>query len=47
MLSKALSIKTAVLHAGNVDMHMYTKFDQNIPCGSRIMNILLTTNGWN
>ena len=24
---------------GNVDMHMYAKFDQNTPCGSRVMNI--------
>ena len=25
-------------------MHMYTKCDQNIPCGSRVMNISLTAN---
>ena len=23
----------------NVDMHMYANFDQNIPCGSRVINI--------
>ena len=23
----------------NVDMRMYAKFDQNIPCGSRVMSI--------
>ena len=25
-------------------MHMYAKLDQNIPCGSIVMNILLTVN---
>ena len=24
---------------GNADMHVYTKCDKNIPCGSRVMNI--------
>ena len=24
---------------GNFDMHMEAKCDQNIPCGSRVMNI--------
>ena len=23
----------------NVDMHTYAKFDQNIPCGSRVLSI--------
>ena len=23
----------------NVDIHAYAKFDQNIPCGSRVMSI--------
>ena len=31
---------------GNDVMHMYATFDQNIPCGSGVMNIfLLTANG--
>ena len=30
---------------GNVDMHKDTKCDQNIPCGSREMNISLTATG--
>ena len=27
-------------------MHTYAKFDQNIPCGLRVMGILLTGNEW-
>ena len=27
------------MSAVNVDMHMYAKCDQNIPCGSSVMNI--------
>ena len=43
MLSKASSIKTAVTHTSGktmlTDMHAYAHFDQNIPCGSRVMSI--------
>ena len=42
MLSKPSSIKKGGYGCqwlGNVDMHMRAKFDQNIPCGSRVMNI--------
>ena len=45
-LSKAPTIKTMLRMTvvrrglGNVDMHTYATFDQNIPCGSRVMSIL-------
>ena len=42
MLSKASSIKKvcyACQWLDNVDMHTYANFDQNIPCGSRVMSI--------
>ena len=38
--SNPISIKTdgfACQWLGNVDMHMYAKRDQNIPCGLRVM----------
>ena len=35
---------TACQWLGNVDMHLYANCDQNIPCGSRVMNIF--TNGY-
>ena len=41
-LSKPSSIKKgdfACQWLENVDMHMYAKYDQNIPCGSRVINI--------
>ena len=48
MLSKASSFKkdcSACQGIDSVDMHKYAKFDQNIPCGSRVLSILLTANG--
>ena len=42
MLSKASFIKNgcyACKLLDNVDMHKYAKFDQNIPCGSRVKSI--------
>ena len=42
MLSKASSIKRgcyACQWLDSVEMHAYAKFDPNIPCGSRVMNI--------
>ena len=43
MLSKPSSIKKggyACQWLGNVDMHMYAEFDQNIPCGSRVLSAM-------
>ena len=48
MLSKGLHKKGCYICQllDNVDMHMYAKFDQNIPCGSRVTSILtITANG--
>ena len=48
MLSEASPIKqrrnTCQWVYDNVDMHTYAKFDQNKPCGSRVVSILLTAN---
>ena len=44
-----MSIKTggfAFQWLGNVDMHMFAKCIKIIPLGSKVMNILLTGNGW-
>ena len=49
MLGESSSIKKGGFSCqwlGNVDMHMTAKCDQNIACGSRVMNISLTANGW-
>ena len=27
------------LWLSNIDMHLYVKFDQNIPCGSRVIRM--------
>ena len=45
MLSKALSIKIGCYASQwleNVDIQTYAKFDQNIPCGSRVISIFMT-----
>ena len=42
MLSKPSSIKKGCYTCqwlDNVDIHLYAKFEQNIPCGSRVMSI--------
>ena len=42
MLSKPSSIKKGCYICrwlDKVDMHMYAIFDENIPCGSRVMSI--------
>ena len=52
MLSKPSSITKggfACRWIGNVDMHMYATFDQNIPSGSRVVNIFINykwMDGW-
>ena len=48
MLSKARSVKKGCYTCqwlDNSDMHLYAKFDQNIPCCSRVMSILLADHG--
>ena len=42
MLSKPSSVQKcgfACQWLANVDLHMFAIFDQNIACGSRVMNI--------
>ena len=44
MLSKASVIKKGVYAYQwlvNVDTHVYAKFDQNLPCGSRVVSIFI------
>ena len=36
---------TSIQWLGKINMHMYAKCDPNIPCGLRVMNISLISNG--